>query len=77
MNSMLINWLTDFFLINIFLLIFVLSWCKVTFVRDIGRHITIPYYKRLATYIIVLTPSFLNSQRKIYHCLIGSSFVDC
>ena len=49
---MLMTWLADFFLIIIFVLILVLSWCRVTFVGAIGRPITILDLKRLAAYII-------------------------
>ena len=50
---MLMTWLADFFfIIIIFLLILVLSWCRVTFVGAIGRHITILDFKRLAAYIM-------------------------
>ena len=54
MNSMLMTWRPYFFLIIIFLLILILSWCRVTLVGAIGRHITILNFKRLAAYIIFL-----------------------
>ena len=60
---MLMTWLADFFLIIIFLLIFVLSWCRVKFVGAIGRHITILDFKRFAAYIIFLIPRLLNARR--------------
>ena len=51
---MLMTWRPYFFLIIIFLFILILSWCQVTLVNDIGRHIIIIYFKRLAAYIIFL-----------------------
>ena len=52
MNLMFITWLADFFLIIIFLLILILSACRVTFVGAIRLHITILDFKRPASYII-------------------------
>ena len=49
---MLTNWLADFLPIIIFVVILVLSLCRVTFVGAIGRHIIILDFKRLAAYII-------------------------
>ena len=52
MNLMLMTWLADFFLIIIFFLFLKLRWCRVTFVGNIERHITILDFKRLGAYII-------------------------
>ena len=51
---MLMNWRAYVFLIINFLLILILSWCRVTLVGAIKRHITILYFKGLAAYIIFL-----------------------
>ena len=51
---MLITWRAYVFVIIIFLLILIPSWCRVTLVGAIGRHITIFYFKGIAAYIIFL-----------------------
>ena len=54
MSSMLMTWRAYFVLIIIFLLIVILSWCRVTLVGTIRRDITIFDFKKLAAYIIIL-----------------------
>ena len=54
MNSMLMTWRAYFFLIIIFFLILILTWCRVTLVGTIGCHITILEFKGLAGYYIFL-----------------------
>ena len=49
---MLMTWRAYVFVIIIFLLILISSWCRVTLVSAIGRHITILYFKGLAAYVI-------------------------
>ena len=49
---MLMTWRAYLFLIIIFLLILILSWCRVTLLGAIGRNIIILDFKRLAAYNI-------------------------
>ena len=44
--------LANYFFINMLFFILVLSWCKVTFVGAIKRHIIILDCKRFTAYII-------------------------
>ena len=60
---MLKTWWAYVFLIIIFIFGLILSWCRVTLVGAIRRHITILNFKRLAAYIMFLHTKALYSAK--------------
>ena len=61
---MLMTWRAYVFVIIIFLLILIPSWCRVTLVGAIGRYIILHYFKGLFAYIIFLDTTALDCAKK-------------